>query len=381
MTIKSIKKIKSLKNKKVLLRLDLNLPIKNGKILDDFKLKASLETINYLLKQKAKIILLSHLGRPEKFNKDYSLEPIVKRLKELLGQDIELVANISEAKKYKWQSGKLLMLENLRFFPEEKKNSISFSKKLASLADLYVNDALAVSHRNHASVDKIKNYLPAYAGLLLEKELNNFSHVLKPKKPLVLVMGGIKIATKAALLKNLEKKADYILLGGGLANTFLHFKGLEIGNSIYDKSGKEIVLNLKNKKNIILPIDLLVKTRNNKVALRDVDKIRKTDVVYDIGPKTIINYCQILQKAKTIIWNGPMGKFEEKSFKHGTITLVIAIASLKDSVFSLLGGGETIKALKMTKMENHVNWISTGGGAMLSYLGSEKMPGLDKIVK
>ncbi len=380
MTIKSIKKRKSLKNKKVLLRLDLNVPIKNGKIEDDFKLKASLETINYLLKQNAKIILLSHLGRPEKFDKNYSLAPIVKRLKELLGEDIELVDSVVEAKKYKWTGGNLLMLENLRFFPEEKKNSISFAKKLATLADLYVNDALAVSHRRHTSVDKIKNYLPSFAGLLLESELNNLSQILKPKKPLILVMGGIKIATKAALLENLEKKADYILLGGGLANTFLHFQGLEIGNSVYDKSGKEIILKLKNKKNIILPLDLLVETRNNKVALREVDEIRKTDIVYDIGPKTIIKYCQILQKAKTIVWNGPMGKFEEKSFKYGSITLAIAIASLKDSVFSLLGGGETIKALKMTKMENHVNWVSTGGGAMLSYLGNEKMPGLEKIV-
>ncbi len=381
MTIKSITKRKSLKNKKVLLRLDLNVPIKDSKILDDFKLKASLETINYLLKKQAKIIILSHLGRPEKFDKDYSLAPIVKRLKELLGEDIDLVSSVSEAKKYKWINKNLLILENLRFFSEEKKNSAAFAKKLASLADLYVNDALAVSHRSHASVDKIKNYLPSYAGLLLENELNNFSEVLKPKKPLVLVMGGVKIATKAALLKNLEKKADYILLGGGLANTFFHFQGLEIGNSVYDKSGKNIVSSLKNKKNIILPSDLLVKTRSNKVALRDIDKVRKTDQVYDIGPKTIIHFCQILQKAKTIIWNGPMGKFEEKSFKHGTITLAIAIASLKDSVFSLLGGGETIKALKTTKMENHVNWVSTGGGAMLSYLGNEKMPGLDKIVK
>ncbi len=381
MKIKSIKKKKGLKNKKVLLRLDLNVPIKNGKILDDFKLKASLETINYLLNKKAKIIILSHLGRPEKFDKEYSLAPIVKRLKELIGENIELAVSIAEAKKYKWKIGNLLMLENLRFFPEEKKNSISFSKKLASLADLYVNDALAVSHRNHASVDKIKNYLPSFAGILLENELNNFSEVLKPKKPLVLVMGGVKIATKSALLKSLEKKADYILLGGGLANTFLYFQGLEIGNSVYDKAGKKIVSDLKKKKNIILPVDLLVKTRTNKVSLREVGKIRKTDVVYDIGPKTIINFCQILQKAKTIIWNGPMGKFEEKKFKYGTLTLAIAIASLKNSAFSLLGGGETIEALKMTKMENHVNWISTGGGAMLSYLGGERMPGLEKIVK
>lgn len=381
MIIKTIKKKKTWKNKKVLLRLDLNVPIKNGKVLDDFKIKASLDTINYLLKQKANIIILSHLGRPEKVDKNYSLTPIAKRLKELIGEDINLVSSISEAKKHSWSQGTLLMLENLRFFSQEEKNSSVFAKNLASLASVYVNDALAVSHRKHASVDKIKDYLPAYAGILLEKELNNFSYVLKPKKPLVLVMGGIKISTKAALLKNFEKKADYILLGGGLANTFLYAQGYEIGNSVFEKDGKKYISKLKEKQKIILPVDLLVKTRSGSVALRDVDKVRKTDIVCDIGPKTIVNFCKILQKSKTIIWNGPMGKFEEKSFKHGTLTLAIAIATLKDKAFSLLGGGETIKALEMSKMESQVNWVSTGGGAMLSYLSGEEMPGLKKIVK
>jgi phosphoglycerate kinase len=381
MTIKSIKKRKNWQNKLVLLRLDLNVPVKNKIIQDDFKIKASLETINYLLKKKAKIIILSHLGRPEKVDDNYSLKIILRKFKQLLGEDISLFENISQIKKHKWTKEKIIILENLRFFKEEKKNSASFAQKLASLADIYVNDALAVSHRSHASVDKIKNYLPSYAGLLLEKELNNFSQVLKAKKPLILIMGGIKISTKIPLLLNLEKKADFILLGGGLANTFFYYQGLEIGQSVYEKNLKKDLNLLKNNKKIILPDDLLVKTRTNDLVLRKIDQVRKTDKIFDIGPKTIIKYCNLLKKAQTVIWNGPMGKFEEKSFSYGTLTLAISLASLKSSAFSLVGGGETIKALKLAKMENYVNWISTGGGAMLSYLGNEKMPGLSKLVK
>ncbi len=381
MTIKSIKKRKNLKNKKVLVRLDLNVPISNFKVSEDFKIKASLDTINYLLKQKAKVIIISHLGRPEKVDKNYSLTIVKKRLKELLGEDIILFDSILEIKKHKWGKEKIIMLENLRFFKEEKQNSASFAKKLASIADIYVNDALAVSHRSHASVDKIKNYLPSYAGLLLEKEINSFSQVLNPKKPLVLIMGGVKISTKMPLLLNLEKKADFVLLGGGLANTFFHYQGLEIGQSVYEKKARKEISILKNNKKIILPDDLLVKTRTNQVALRKINEVRKTDKIFDIGPKTIINYCNILKKAKTVIWNGPMGKFEEKSFRYGTLTLAISLASHGHSSFSLVGGGETIKALKMTKMENYINWVSTGGGAMLSFLGKEKMPGLTNLVK
>ncbi len=381
MTIKSIKKIKNLANKKVLLRLDLNVPINQGKISDDFKIKASLPTINYLLKQKAKIIIISHLGRPDKFDKKYSLNILIQSLKKLLGEDLSLFKDISEIKKHKWTNEKIIMLENLRFFADEKKNSASFAKQLASLADIYVNDALAVSHRSHASVDKVKNYLSSYAGLLLEKELNNFSQVLNPKKPLVLIMGGVKITTKMPLLLNLEKKADFVLLGGGIANTFFYYQGLEIGQSIFEKNVKKDINTLKKNKKIILPEDLLVKTRTNNVALRKINEVRKTDTIFDIGPKTIIHYCNIIKKAKTVIWNGPMGKFEEKSFKYGTLTLAISLASRDASCFSLVGGGETIKALKMTKMENYINWVSTGGGAMLSFLGKEKMPGLQKLVK
>lgn len=381
MIIKSIKQRKNLKNKKVLLRLDLNVPMIEGKISDDFKIRASLETINYLLKEKAKIIIISHLGRPEKVDKNYSLVIVKKRLKTLLGEDISLFDEISEIKKHQWGQENILMLENLRFFKEEKQNSAIFAKKLASIADIYINDALAVSHRSHASVDKIKNYLPSYAGFLLEKEINNLSKVFKAKKPFVLIMGGVKISTKMPLILNLEKKADYILLGGGLANSFFHYQGLEIGQSVYEKKIKKNIDLLKKNSKIILPQDLLVKTRTNQVSIRKIDEVRKTDRIFDIGPKTIINYCNILKKAKTVIWNGPMGKFEEKSFKYGTLSLVISLASLSSKNYSLVGGGETIKALKMTKMENYINWVSTGGGAMLSFLANEKMPGLSKLIK
>jgi len=351
MKIKTIKKIKNWRDKKVLLRLDLNVPIEKGKIIDDYKIKSSLETINFLLKSRAKIILITHLGRPEnKFEAKFSLQLIADYLQKTLKEEVILFKDIKSAKKHDWSINRIIILENLRFFKEEKANSASWAKKLASLADVYVNDALAVSHRAHTSVDKIKNYLPAYAGILLEKEINNLNNVLNPKKPLVLLMGGVKVSTKADLLKKFQTKADKILLGGGLANTFLHFMGLEIGKSVYEKEAKKTIKffikkrKLSNK--IILPVDLLVKNRLGQAVLRDVKKVRKTDIILDIGPNTIINYCKILREAKTIIWNGPMGKFEEKIFKYGTLTLAIAVATANDSIFTVVGGGETVSALK-----------------------------------
>lgn len=385
MKIKSIRNIKKFDNKKVILRLDLNVALSNGKITNDFKIRASLETISFLLKRKAKILILSHLGRPTKENKaDYSLKPVAKYLKELLGQPVTLVSDLKEAKESNWRDSNVMILENLRFFKEETENSASFAKKLANLANIYVNDAFAVSHRSHVSVDKIKNYLPSYAGFLLEKEVENLNKILKPKKPLLVIMGGSKISSKVPLIKNLEKKSDQILIAGALANTFLYFLGYEIGKSVYEKKAKKdislFIVRKKLNKKLILPIDLLVKTRDNKVLVRSIDKVRKTDMILDIGPDTIIDFCQRIKKAKTIVWNGPLGMFEDKRFKHGTVTIAIMIASSSSS-FSVIGGGETLAAAAETKMSSYINWLSTGGGAMLSYLGKEEMPGLNKIIK
>ncbi len=384
MKIKSIKNRSNWRQQKVLLRLDLNVPLAQGKLKDDYKLVASLPTIKYLLTRGASLILISHLGRPNnQVDRQLSLQPIARRLQELLGEKIVLVDDLA-ALELAGADNQILMLENLRFFKEEEANSAAWAKKLAKLADVYVNDALAVSHRLHTSVAKIKNYLPSYAGLLLEAELINFNKALKPDKPMIVLMGGVKVSTKAALLNRLEKQADQILLGGGLANTFMYYLGLEVGNSVYEQGAKKFISPFIVKgqlaAKIVLPTDVLVKTRLGKLAVRPFDQVRKTEAIFDIGPNTIINYCQLLKPAKTIIWNGPMGKFEETPFKHGTLTLAIMIASLADNVFSVVGGGETLRALKLTKMGSYVSWLSTGGGAMLTYLGGEPMPGLDKIV-
>ncbi len=391
MKINSITKLKNLSGKKVLLRVDFNVPIKKGKIQEDFRIVSALETINYLLKKKCRLIIISHLGDPKgKVIKEMSLRPIALRLKKLLKKPLQFltVTTGEKVKKEiaKLKDGEIIFLENLRFNSGELNNDILFSKELASLADIYVNEAFSVSHRAQASVSGVKKYLPAYAGLLLEKEINALNKILKPKKPLVVVMGGSKISTKAPLIKKLYNSANQILLGGALVNNFFKFQGLEIGKSLYDSDDlKELKRFYKGKKlnpKIILPVDLIVKDVKGKACLRKVSEVKKNDCILDIGPKTISLFAAYIKKAKTLVWNGPMGKFEEDSFKNGTMSIARLIAARSSGkAYGVVGGGETIAALELTKMEEFVDFISTAGGAMLTYLGGEKMPGLDKIIK
>jgi len=290
---------------------------------------------------------------------------------EVLGKKTEKA--IAEAK-----PGEIVFLENLRFDKGEENNDRVFAKRLAALADVYVNEAFSVCHREHASVNAIKKYLPSYAGFLLGKEIEMLDRVIKPIKPLVVVMGGSKISTKIGLIKNLNKKASKILIGGGLANTFLKAKGLEIGKSLFDKGGLNIAKSLLKNKKIILPIDAVVsQSPNGRPELKDVGDISKKDYIFDIGPKTVRLYSKDIREAKTIAWNGPLGMFEKPAFKHGTVALATLIAARsRGKTFGVVGGGETIEAINMTKMQGYVDWVSTGGGAMLSYLGGERMPGL-----
>jgi phosphoglycerate kinase len=389
MQIKSIQNAPNLYGKKVLLRADFNVPIKNGKIQDEFKIKQQLETVDFLLKNHCRIILLTHLGEPQpgKFDKKYSVVPIAKDLSKLLSKKITVVKEINEfiagRKISKAKYGEIIMLENVRFEVGEKKNDKKFAKSLAKLADIYVNDAFAVSHRAHASVSVIKNYLPSYAGLLLAKEVVNLNKALNPKKPLITIIGGAKISTKINLIKKLEKKSSQILLGGGVANNFLLARGYEIGRSIFDKEDINFAKKFKSKK-LILPVDVVTSVRSNGgvAKAKGIKNVNKIDYIYDIGPETIRLYAHYIKKAATIIWNGPMGKFEEDKFKHGTMSLAITVAARsKGWAFGVVGGGETVEALKLTKMFSDVDWVSTGGGAMLSYLGGEKMPGLEGLVK
>ncbi len=402
--MKFVKNIKNLKDKKVLLRLDLNEPIKNqGEILDDFRLKKSLETINYLISRKAKIIIISHLGEPQKTKKvrvnkkKYSLKKIALRLEKLLSQKVEFVDDCIgrkvERKIAKMKKCEIIMLENLRFHNEENKNDRNFAKKLAKLADIYVNDAFGTSHRNQASVSAIKNYLPSYTGFLIKNELLHLNKVLKKTKGLIILFGGAKIKTKLPLIKKFIKKADYILIGGVLINYFL--KSLNLSSGKYKVNKKELseideirkyttyTSNNKNKK-ILLPIDLVISRKISKaenVKVVPVDKLPLNSYQLDIGPETIKLFAEKIRQAKYIIWNGPLGNYEIKTFSHGSYALARLIANRSSGkAYGLVGGGETIDVLRNIKMESYIDWISTGGGAMLAYLAGEKMPGLEGII-
>lgn len=390
MRLNSLASIKQLKNKTVFLRVDFNVPLENGLIKDDYRIKAGLETINYLLAKGARLVIATHLGEPKgKPEKQYSVKPVAARLKKLLKKPVKFcAATVGSAvaeEAAKLRSGQILFLENLRFNPGELANDAQFAKELAALADVYVSDAFAVSHREQASVSAIKKYLPAFAGLLLAKELKALDKILKPKKPLVVIMGGAKINTKAPLISKLYGQASQVLLGGALANNFFKFQKLEIGRSLFDADSQVYVKKFfRGKKlipKIILPLDVVVKTRNGLAQVRRPDEVRKDDFIFDVGPETISLYARYIKAAKTLIWNGPLGKFEEASFKYGTLSVARLVAARASGpAYGVVGGGETITALKMTKMEEYVDWVSTAGGAMLTYLGGGKMPGLGKIV-
>ncbi|MCD4761683.1 phosphoglycerate kinase [bacterium] len=388
MPVKTVKQIKNLKGKRVLLRVDFNVPLENGRIEDDFKIQAQLPTIRYLLKNQAKVILLTHLGRPEpgKWSKKHSTFSLAKHLDKLIKNKVKYIKDCAGLKAGtavgKMRNKEVVFLENIRFETGEIKNSRILARHLSGLADIYVNEAFAVSHRQHSSVAAIKDFLPFYGGLLLEREVENLNIALNPKKPLIVVIGGAKIKIKVKVIKRFLKSADKILVGGAVANAFLQAHGVEIGRSLVEK--EEIAFARSNKsKKIIVPIDVVVANRATRwqAQLKDLKDIKSTDYIFDIGPKTIKLYSHFIKTAKTIVWNGPLGMFEEKSYKHGTMAIAQTIASRSSgAAFGVAGGGETVEALRLTKMARYLDWISTGGGAMLSYLGGDKMPGLERIV-
>lgn len=391
MGIKSIRQLKNLKNKTVFLRVDFNVPLQRGRVRDDYRLVAGLETIRFLLAQKCRLIVATHLGDPvgEK-TPAYSVKPVATRLKTLLKQPVKFLPDTVGAKVKaaikKLKPGEIVMLENLRFHHGEYDNDARFAKELADSADIYVNDAFAVSHRAQASVSAIKKYLPAYAGLLLEKEIVALNRIKRPVKPLVVVMGGAKISTKAPLIAKLYAKADHILLGGALANNFFKFQGREVGVSLCDEdSAIHVRKFFKNKKlaaKIILPIDVVVQTKEGEARLRQLDKVGREESIFDIGPATISAYAGYIKKANTLAWNGPLGKFELPAFKQGTLSIARLVAGRSSGqAYAVIGGGETVEALQLTQMAEYVDWVSTAGGAMLTYLGAGKMPGLVGIIK
>ncbi len=390
MKINSLKKLKALSGKTVFLRVDFNVPLKDGKIKEDYRIKAGLETIEFLLSRGARLVIASHLGEPKGYEAASSLRPVAARLKTLLKRPVrfmgETVGSKVSAAAKELKKGEAIMLENLRFNEGEYKNDAKFAASLAALADIYVNDAFAVCHRDQTSVSAIKKYLPSYAGLLLEKELTALNKILKPKKPLVVIMGGAKIGTKAPLISKLYPAASHILIGGALANNFFKFQGLEIGRSLVDADSEKYIKKFfKGKKlmpKIILPQDLVVKSKDGQARVIASTAVRASDTILDVGPASISNFASYIKKANTLAWNGPLGKFEEASFKHGTLAIAMLFAARSSGLaYGVAGGGETVEALNLAQVAAYVDWVSTAGGAMLTYLGGGKMPGLKKIIQ
>lgn len=386
--IKSIRQAKNLRDKKVFLRVDFNIPFEKNKIKEDYKIIQALPTIRFLLRYGCRLIIATHLTETADKKNKISTKFIAQRLGQLLDKKVYFINNccgrlVAKAA-VKLEIGEILFLENLRCNEGEEKNDKKFAKQLAELADIYVNDAFAVCHRKHASVCAIKKYLPAYAGLLLEEEIKNLNKIIKPKKPLISIIGGVKMKSKTVLIKKLLEKSQYLLIGGALANNFIVANGFEVGRSFVDDDSIKLAQKLKNNSKIILPIDAIVgdKKTSSKIKVKNINQVDKKDMILDIGPKTIKLYSNFIKHASTIIWNGPMGYFENEHFKYGTLAIGRLVASRSSGLaFGVVGGGETVEALKITKMDHYVDWVSTGGGAMLTYLSGEKMPGLIGIVE
>jgi len=376
-----------LEGKKVLVRVDYNVPIKKGMVEDDTRLKATIPTINFLLEKNCKIILMSHLGRPKKLLKkgksieevkeELTLKPIAQDLSEILGVDVAFVDDCIDVKIP--EDNDVVLLENLRFHPEEEKNDDEFAKKLASLADIYVNDAFGACHRDHASVSAVTKFLPSCAGLLVEKETGQLSKLLNPEKPFAAIVAGAK-ADKIGALKLLANKAHKILIAGVLANTFLKAKGVDIGASKFDEEtfnvAKEII-DLAGDK-LKFPSDFIIADKfdndtNTKTVT--VDKILKEWMAMDIGPETIKNYKDELKDAKTVFWAGPLGVFEMEKFSTGTREIGEFLGSLGVTVIA--GGGDTAAAINNFELADKLTHVSTGGGASLEFIEKEgKLPGL-----
>jgi len=392
MKLKPLTALKNITGQRIFVRCDFDVPVKNGRITDDSRLKSCLPTVQYLLKNKARIILAGHLGRPEgQIVPELSLLPIKKQLEKLLGHKIIFVTQMenylgSAAKEAAkdMRAGEIIMLENLRFSEREELNCRRFGRELASLAKYYVNEAFAVSHRAAASVSAIREYLPGYAGLHLSEEIAKLSAAQKPSHPLTLIIGGAKIETKLPVIKKFIGLADYILVGGGVANDFFKAIGYEVGQSLVDEeyikdasSILERVAQAKTK--LILPVDVKV-AAGRKIAVKESHNVSSKEMILDIGPKTIKFYEELIKKSKMIIWNGPMGKFEDQRFAPGT--RAIARGLLESKVKVLVGGGETGELFKSkvksqkSKLRKNL-FISVGGGAMLEFLAGKKLPGLE----
>ena len=380
--LKSIKNV-DIANKRVLLRLDLNVPIQDGKIQSDFRIIKSVPTILHLLKNDNSIIILSHLGRPNEGEiiPNLSLKKISQHLSKKLGHEIEFVENWIDG--IKIEKNRIIMCENVRFQKGERANDKILSKKIASLGDIFVFDAFGVSHRKEASTYGVLDYIDSYIGLLVEDEINNANSILNsPQKPLLTIISGAKISTKIKMIHKLIEKSDFMILGGGVLNTFLNVLGYEIGQSLAEKEFinevKEIISGTHFHK-IILPIDLVCSELDNldQIKNRLVSMVQSNESIFDIGTQTINKYRTIIESSKTIFWNGPLGYVEKTPFDNGTVEILKMIASADN--YSIIGGGDTVPIVEGLGLQNNITCLSTGGGSLLKYLEGESLPVLSKL--
>ncbi len=392
--LRTLKDIKDLANKTVIMRVDFNVPLKkvDHTVQDDTRIKEVIPTIRYLQKQGAKIILMSHLGRPEgEIVEDMRLKPVAEVLSELLNEKVqycpEIISDEITKTAQNLKAGEIMLLENLRFDPREEMNDENFAKSLAGLADIYVNDAFGTAHRAHASTAGITAFLPAYAGLLMEKEITMLSEALEANQsPVVLIVGGAKIDGKIGVIEKFIDKADYILVGGGIANTFMYAQGNFIGDSLFQMDKKQLALEIielakaKGKK-LIIPQDVAVALDINEPAqVRKITEIASEEKIFDIGPDTIAQFDEIISTAKTIIWNGPVGLYEIEAFSSGTKSIAQAIAR-NPNCKSYVGGGDSVDAIHRFKVdESKFTHVSTGGGASLEFLQGKTLPGIQVLM-
>ena len=390
--MQSVSKLTNLQGKKVILRLDLNVPLNNGEITDTTRIDKVLPTIEFLLEQNSKIVILSHVGRPKgKVIKGLSLKPIQKDIEKKLNVKIKLIEkNIYEIKKDMLDNfnEKILLIENIRFYLDEEKNDTNFAKHLASLGDIYVNDAFSCSHRAHTSVCEISKFLPSFSGLQLDLEIGALKKITSNIiKPVTCIIGGSKISTKINIIKNLIPKFDNIVIVGAMANNLIEHNGYNIGKSIKEENVNSIVndiLSYSKEKNcnIIFPEDVVVANDlNGHPTIKELHQIKLDEMILDIGPKTVQSICNIIDNTNTILWNGPAGYFENPNFANGSTAIAKKIVekNKEDKIYSVVGGGDTVSLINSLNAFKDFNFVSTAGGAFLEYLEGKELPGISAL--
>jgi phosphoglycerate kinase len=383
----------NIKGKRILLRVDFNIPINDGAITEDSRIKKILPTIKFLIKKKAKIIIIAHLGRPKgKIVSELSLKPIAKKLSDYLNQDVmflnESIGSLVIQNSKKIPNGKIMLLENIRFHKGEELNSVSFAKELSKIGDIYINEAFPCSHRAHASVCEITKHINSVAGKQLLEEVSIIKMLTNnAKKPVTCIIGGSKISTKAGIIVNLIKKMQNIVIVGAMANVFIKHKGYNIGQSIFEKNQENLIENIiqestKSNCSLVLPEDVIVsKNHSSKGMLKSLDQINDNDLILDIGEKTVQNIFKVIDESKTILWNGPVGYFEIDEFSAGSKKIANKISenTKTKSLVSIAGGGDTVAAINKFNCSNGFTYLSTAGGAFLEFLEGKVLPGIKAL--